>query len=357
MKLLKFAISVALLASAALSPLQAQRVELLIDEGDKVKDPPEKLILQYNFVPGELRRYDVTIQGDGSVQLPGQKEKAKVLSYTTMTFLQHVKSLDPTNQIWKVEWDMLKGQMTIPEFGDMLLTIPPIDYQMDKFGAIKQVKGMEDLTVTPGMTQGKVFGDILNQLKALGFPHKSLVVGDQWEDKYTVKIEGQDPVTITCTSKLVGYEKIRKSDCAKIHTTYKTPFVLKVPQAPATETSGKDIPGGQDAKPADTVQKPPIQLKGEEKVEYWTYFSYGDGKLIQSFGTIELSADIVKDGADPNKTKSPEPPKETPKPATPDKGTAPDTQIPQPNHDLYVKFQMIAKHNPEIPKSVEDIKE
>jgi hypothetical protein len=354
----RFAISVALLALTALSPLWAQRVELLIDEGDKVKDAPEKTYLEYRFLPGELRRYDVTVQGDGSVKLPGQKEKAKLLSYTTMTFMEHVKSFHPTEGNWRIEWDMLKGQMTIPEFGDMLLTVPPLDFDMDKYGAVQNIKGIEDLTVSPGLPQGKVFGDILKQLRAVGFPHKALVVGDKWEDKYTVKVPDQAPVTITCVSKLIGYERVLKTDCAKILTTYTTPFELKIPQEPAADSKSEGTPGGQDAKPSDTEQKPPIILKGQEKAEFWTHFSYNDGKLMQSFGSIELSADIAKEGAaaDPAKTASTAAPaKEEPKPVDLGKGPAPDLLIKQPEHDLYVKFQMISKHNPEIPKSMDEV--
>lgn len=358
MKILKRVILTAFLALSVMAPLWAQRVELLIDEGDKVKDPPATVNLEYTFKPGELRRYDVTVQGDGNVQLPGQKEKARILSQTTMTFVQHVKSYNPTEGIWKMEWDMIKGMLTIPEFGDTWLTVPPIDFEMDKYGAIRNIKGMDELTMSPGLPQSKVFGDILNQLRAVGFPHKPLHVGDKWEDKYVISIPDQDTITVTAVSELIGFERVSKTDCAKIHTTYETPFTLKVPPAKKAEEPAKEgTPSGQDPPATAAADEKPIVLKGKEKVESWAHFAYDEGRLIQSFGSIELSADIQSgDKATVTQAKTED------KPAKPEttikideKGPAPDLLVEKPKNDLYVKFQMISKYNPDIPESMEEL--
>lgn len=360
MKYFPRVISALCLLLAVLSPVTAQRVELLIDEGDKVKNPPEVVSLQYKFEPGELRRYDISVTGEGLVKLPGQTERAKLQSYTSMTFIQHAKSFSDADGTWKMEWDMIMGTMDIPEFGMILLTVPPVDFEMDKYGAVRKMKGLDNLPVSPGLPQSKVVGDILTQLKFVGFPHKALRVDDEWSDKYTVKVPDQEAVIITSTSKVVGFERIRTRDCVKIHTTYETPFTLKVslePQ-PAASSDGKAVPGGDDESPSKTPEAKPVTLKGTEKGEFWTYFAYAEGKLIQTFGSIELSADA--EGAPstdtPAKTESKpaEPAAETPKD---DKAAAAaDVQVEQPKHDLYVKYQTISKFNPKLPESMEEVK-
>lgn len=362
MKLFLRLVFVVCLVAAILSPLAAQRVELLIDEGNKVKDPPEVVNLQYKFEPGELRRYDITVTGNGLVKLPGQDEQAKLLSYTTLTFIQHAKSFVESDGVWKMEWDMISGTMNLAEFGDIYLTIPPVDLEMDKYGAVRSIKGLEGFPVSPGLPQSKVMGDILGQMKSVGFPHKGLKLGDEWEDSYTVKMPDQEPVMVKTVSKLVEYEHIQKWDCAKIQTTYDIAFTLKVTlgQEPVA-ASEKPAPGGDDtASPAATEQKP-ITLKGQEKGELWTYFAYREGKLIQTYGSMELSADV--EGTPPAVAAKTETKQQEPQAATPkdDQSSgappAPDLLIDKPKHDLYVKYEMVSKFNPDIPKSMQEVGE
>jgi len=361
---MKHVISALCLLLVVLSPVTAQRVELLIDEGDKIKNPPEVVSLQYKFEPGELRRYDITVTGEGLVKLPGQTERAKLQSYTTMTFIQHAKSFSDADGTWKMEWDMISGTMDIPEFGMILLTVPPVDFEMDKYGAVRKIKGLDNLPVSPGLPQSKAVGDILAQLKFVGFPHKALRVDDEWNDKYTVKVPDQDAVTITSTSKVVGFEHIRTWDCVKIHTTYETPFTLKVPlePQPAASSEGKAVPGGDEKSPSATAETTkPVTLKGTEKGEFWTYFAYAEGKLIQTFGSIELTADA--EGAPSTDTpakpesKPPQPPAQTAMDVKASHAPpAADVQVEQPKHDLYVKYQTISKFNAKLPESMEEVK-
>jgi len=363
MKIFLRLVCVLCLVAAVLSPVSAQRVELLIDEGNKVTNPPEVVNLQYKFELGELRRYDITVTGDGLVKLPGQDEQAKLLSYTTLTFIQHAKSFVESDGVWKMEWDMISGTMNLPEFGDICLTIPPVDLEMDKYGAVRSMKGLEDFPVSPGLPQSKVLGDILGQMKSLGFPHKGLRLGDQWEDKYTVKVPDQEPVNVKTVSKLVEFEHIQKWDCVKIQTTYETPFTLKVTLEPEpVAASEKPVPGGDDKSSPAATEQTPITLKGQEKGEFWTYFAYGEGKLIQTYGSMELSADIEGAPSTDTAAKTETKPRETQAaPPKDDKNSgappAPDLLTERPKHDLYVKYEMVSKFNPQIPESMEEVGE
>ncbi|HET6456756.1 MAG TPA: hypothetical protein VFI02_20330 [Armatimonadota bacterium] len=323
-------------------PLWAQRVELLIDEGAAVRNPPESLELQYKFEDKEIRRYDVTITGSGVIKLPSQSDYAKVESRTTLTYVQHAKSQDLTTGVWKMEWDVINGQMIIPEFGSMEITVPPIDLEMDKYGHVSNIKGLDDLGVTPGLTQGKLLADITNQLKSTGFPSHPIKVGDKWEDKFTVELPDQKPIPVASTSDFMEFERVNNFDCAKIHTTYEIPFTLKM----KPETEPKPAQGAGDlAKPtsASPVEDKPSVISGTEKGEFWTHFAYKEGKIIQSFGTIELVADITK--GEPSKDVKPAAEKEpAPDPALGEPPPKP------PSHDLEVKYQTVSKFNAQKPR-------
>ena len=344
-------------------PALGQRVELLVDEGDKVKNPPEVVTLEYKFEMGELRRYDVTVTGEGLVKLPGQNETAKLQCYTSMTFVQHAKSQSEADGTWKMEWDMIKAVMNIPEFGDMCLTIPPVDYEMDKYGTVTKLKGLDNLPVSPGLPQNKIVGDVLGQIKFLGFPHKGLRVDDEWTDKYTVKVAGQDDISVATKSKIVGFEHIKNWDCVKILTTYETPFSLKISeQTDAVKTTDKAVPGGSEETASADAGAKPVTLKGTEKAQMWTYFAYAEGKLIQTVATTELMADIEGLPAADTAPKAESKPVEKTAAEQAKEGAstsppAPDLQVELPKHDVYVKYQMISKFNPDLPKHMEEIKE
>ncbi len=309
LKLVVFLLSILCIASAACG----EKIEKLIDEGGKVENPPESLQLEYKFDVGETRKYDMTIFGGGTVKLPGQKEESKLDSRTELIYVQHVKAYVPDEGIWRMEWYMYKGVMTLEGFGDMVLTIPSLNLEMDRYGTVKKMKGIEELEVTSGLPRQKTMADILTQLKSVGFPKKALSLGDTWEEEYKLDLPDEEPVNIKVKSELVGFERIFKMNCAKIHTTYEAPFSLALKDEEDSAGAGDSgTPTG--AKPA--------MLAGTEKGDFWTYFVYEEGKIYESYGVVELTGDVRTEGAVASES-SVEPAEDT--------------------HDLDLKFEMVSK--------------
>jgi len=326
----------------ACSPTCAERVEIVVDDSSRVENPPESLQLEYKYSVGEIRRYDMTIIGEGAVRLPGQKDKAKLESHSDLTFTQHVTAYVPADGIWRIDWDMIKGVMSIPEFGDMVLTIPSLELEIDKYGAIRKMKGLDQLAVAPGLPQQSAMGDILSQLKFPGFPQKAVRLNDTWDNDYTIQIPDQDPVKIKATSKLVGFERVDEKDCAKITSTYEAPFKLQL-----GKSSEKDGSGGGGTGSAD-----PLVLVGKEKGECFTYFVYGEGKILQSYATIELTADS-QSGSKPPEEK---PAASAEKPPTDEASAEKQEREERLRHDLGLKFTVVSHYNTKLPETATERK-
>jgi hypothetical protein len=323
-------------------PVSADRVELPpVDDASKVENPPESLRLEYKFDVGEIRRYDITVTGQGFVKLPGQKEKAKFESNSDLTFTQHVTAHVPAEEVWRMDWDMIKGVMTIPEFGEMVLTIPSLELEMDKYGAIRKMKGLENLALTPGLPQQSTMGDVLGQLKFLGFPQKPVRVDDTWEQEYAIQIPDQDPLRIKVTSKLTGYERVDEKDCAKITATYEAPFKLQIKKGDENKPSA----GGDDGKAE------PLFFVGKEKGERHTYFIYGEGRILQSYATIELIADVQSDKK-PAEAK----PDEIKPPPADESAAQKQEQEEMQKHDLALKYTLVSHYNPKLPETARERK-
>jgi len=279
----------------------AQRVELLIEEGGAVENPPESLRLEYKFKSGDMQKYDITVTGEGKVKLPGQEDAVKLEARVTMRCVRHLVGGPTSDGHWRIEWDTIKADMLIPEFGQIYLTVPPIQYEMDKRGKVRAFKGLEELALCPGLPQQKTFGDVLAQLPCGGFPDKEIKPGDTWEDLYEVLIPDQQPTRIIVKSKFLGFEKVLEKNCVKIESTYEAPFVLDITKlrgietkkdskqeadaSKQTDSKEKDKSGGEQAS-----EKPQI-VEGVETGTIWTYFAYEEGVLVQTHGKIDLKAD------------------------------------------------------------------
>ena len=319
------------------SALAAQEIQDPPDSSGKVKNPPKELQLEYKFKVGEYRRYDMVIIGEGAVRLPGQSERSKFEARTEFTFAQHAKAFAPKDGIWRMEWDMIRGALTLPEFGEMTLTVPSLTFEMDKYGTISKVSGLEDLAITPGLPKEDSMGKALGQLTSFGFPKKALKIGDTWEQEFRVEIPGQDPVPIKTTSKLIDFEIMEGSNCAKIVTTYETPFKL-------TENKPDSEPQISHGAGDDGAERPK-SLSGIEKGEYCMHFAYDEGRIMRISGTLSVTADL--DGKKPvADTDIP-----LPKDINPETEAQIKAQAEMAKHDVSIKYTMTSVYNPKMPES------
>lgn len=321
-----------LLASFAL----AEEVTIPVDEGGAVKNPPKELQLEYKFKVGEYRRYDMVMIGEGMVQLPGQNEKSKLETRTELTFAQHAKAFVPKDEVWRMEWDMIRGALTLPDFGEITLTIPSLQFEMDKYGAISKMTGLESMAVTPGLPKDETMAKALGRLTSFGFPRKLLKVGDTWQQEFKIEIADQEPVVVKATSKLVEYEVMEAADCAKIVTTYEAPFKLtaKKPDEPSKSAGSGDSAG----------EEKPTSISGIEKGEFCMHFAYAEGRIMRVSGTVETTADL-----DGKKSAA----AETSVPVGTDPETASNlkAQAEMAKHDVSIKYTMTSVYNPKMPES------
>ncbi len=331
MKKLALSLCIAFLATG----LSAQDAPIPADEGGKVKNPPKELQLEYKFKVGEYRRYDMVIIGEGMVRLPGQTERSTFEARTEFTFAQHAKAFVPKDEIWRMEWDMIRGALTIPEFGEMTLTVPSLTFEMDKYGAISKMTGLDDLAVAPGLPKQDSMGKALGQLTSFGFPKKALKEGDTWEQEFKVEIPGQEPVQIKTTSRLAGFEVLEGSNCAKIVTTYETPFKLTETKPEPQGSSGAG--GGKDQKPKS--------LSGTEKAEFCMHFAYDEGRIMRVSGTLSVTADLA--GKEPVVTDE----IALPKDIDPEKEAQIRAEQELAKHDVSIKYTMTSVYNPKMPES------
>ncbi len=286
------------LAFVSIIPAFAQRVELLIEEGGAVENPPESLQLEYKFKVGDVRKYDINIDGEGMMRLPGQEEQSKFEARTTMRVVQKVSSQLPSNEGWRIEWDTIKATLLLPEFGEIYMTIPHIEYEVDKYGKVRKLNGIDELALCPGLPQQKTLGNVLSQLPFGGFPRKEVKPDETWEDLYEIQIPSQQSSRISVKSRLMGFERIREFDCAKIETTYEAPFKLDLSKLRKSDTAVKAAQAKDESKSktsekteAKTVDKAQI-ISGTESGSIWSYFAYKEGFMVQVYANIDLHADI-----------------------------------------------------------------
>ncbi|MCL6518216.1 MAG: hypothetical protein K6T99_00110 [Armatimonadetes bacterium] len=301
MKYLQLFLIVSCLIYVFIMPACAQRVELLKEEGGAVENPPESLQLEYKFKVGDVRKYDINIDGEGMMRLPGQDEQSKLEARTTMRVVQHVIAQLPSDGGWRIEWDTIKATLLIPEFGEIFMTVPHIEYEVDKYGKVKKLKGLDELAVCPGLPQQKTLGNVLNQLPFGGFPRKEIKPDETWEDLYEIQIPGQQATRIKVKSRLMGFERIRNFDCAKIETTYEAPFTLDLSKLRKSDKAAKtseikDKPEEKLTSESENKQpqKPQI-ISGTETGSVWTYFAYKEGFTVQVYAQVDLHADIQDD--------------------------------------------------------------
>lgn len=328
---------------AAPPTLHADEISWESRQTEKVENPPQTVRLEYRFSVNDLSKYRITVAGDGQVKLPGQTEQASLQTHSKMTFARRVTASAAESGTWHVQWELIKGNLSIPEFDPMPVNLPRIELDMDKYGAVRSLKGPEKLANTPGLPPGKTMGDILTQLKSPGFPQKDLRVGDKWEQTYSVQIPGQKAVPVKATSELVGFERVLKTDCARIKTTYEAPFAF-------VQDEAGSVPGGGGTGA--------ISLVGKEAGEFWTCFAYKEGKVIMSHGSIRLMADARSDTPEdsappPEKAAAPAPDAE---PGAAAAIAAPPAEIPtlaDSKHDLNVKFDVVSELLPQEPTEAE----
>lgn len=292
---------------------------------EKIDNPPASVNLEYKFKVGEMRRYNMTIDGMGVFALPKDSDETKLETHTNLCVIQHATAYLPKEQIWKLELDVVKATMKIPDFGETLLTFPPIDLEVDKYGRVQQIKGLEDFVATSAQTKDKTIGNIIGQLKFLGFPQKELRVGDTWEQEYSIEALDQS-MTVKATSKLVGFEHVDGKDCAKIETKYDVPFKFEMKK-------NKEASGEGDASTGASKRF----LIGTENVERITHFAYDEGKIIYTQATIALVADIQMENSTSDASS-----------ALQKKDSTSEW------HDLDVKYTIVSKFDPELPINLEE---
>lgn len=336
-------ILVCLLAACGACAWAAQ-IDWEIANLEKVAQPPQSVALEYKFPEGESRRYDVTVAGVGVLKLPGQTSETRLQTNSDLTFVEQVMPKPLQDGIWRISRKLVKGEMTLPDFGKLPVSAPALEIEMDKYGAVRTIKGLDQLSSTFGLPSDKAMADILTQTKSVGFPKKDLKVNDTWTDQYAVQLANQKSVAITATSVLAGFDRILKTDCATIVTKYEAPFSFALD---ATD----EKPAG-DQKDASAPDAKPKVFAGTEKGEFRTYFSYSDGKIMQSYGTIELTADL--DTGTKTETKAADD-----KPAAPaapaaasdaKPASAPATSTEIAKHDLSVTYYITSLYNPEPAK-------
>lgn len=331
MKLLKSALISVCLLLLCVSYLQAEQIDWEIANLEKVVQPPKSIALEYRFSEDQSHNYDVTVAGIGTLRLPGQESESKLQTNSELRFSEKVIGKAVSDGVWRISRKLTKGEMTLPDFGKMPVTAPPLEIEVDKYGAVRSMKGLDQLASTLGLPADQAMADILSQLRFVGFPKKELKVNDTWDDKYAVQLSGQKPIALSVTSSLVGFDRVMKIDCATIVTKYEAPFVFSL-----DERDGKDPGDAKIVEATATAQKSKA-LVGIEKGEFHTYFSYDYGNVVQSYGHIELTADLDT-GSKATDDRATSPP--------PAAGAASDAKQPAvapagtttPKHDLDVKY-------------------
>ncbi len=314
----------------------AQEAQVLAEEGGKVKNPPESLQLEYKFKVGEYRRYDMSIIGEGVARLPGQTEQTRLETRTDLVFAQHAESYDSKTELWHMEWDMINGVLTLPEFGDITLTIPSLTFEMDKAGNISKVKGLDDLAVTPVLAKQDSMVKALGQLTSFGFPKKPVKVGDIWKQEYRIEVTDQEPVLVKTVSEIAGYEVMEGADCAKIVTKYETPFKLK------SKAAAADPQKSQGADDAAKEQKT-ASIAGVEKGEFCMHFDYEQGRVMRISGTVTVMADMDdKEAVAESRSSSKAEP-------TSEEEAERQAKIEMLKHDVGLKYTMTSVFNPKMP--------
>jgi hypothetical protein len=355
MKYLKSVVISVCLLLLCLPCARAEQIDWETANSEKVANPPQSVALEYRFIDNEIRRYDVTLAGVGTLRLPGQSQQTKLQVNSELTFVEQVAPKNTSDDIWHIIRKLVKGEMTIPDFGKLPVMVPQLDITMDKYGAVRTIKGLDQLSSTFGLPPDQGMADILSQLKFVGFPKKDLKVNDTWDDDYAVQLAGQKPITIKATSTLTDFCRVLKTDCATILTKYEVPFAFSL--------DTKDPKSVSDSKTSESAatQKPKAFV-GKEKGEFRTYFSYVDGKIMQSYGTIELTADVDAGAKTADEKPADAAPAVGPVSAAPAVSTASDGKPATPaasavskegsKHDLDVKYDVMSVFNPAAVKDV-----
>lgn len=293
MKRLRLVLWLLPLSLFCLTLSHAEQIDWEIASLEKVSQPPQSVTLAYKFSEGEVRRYDVRIAGTGSLKLPGQGADTKLQSNCDLSFEEHVMR-GQADGTWRISRKLVKGEMTLPDFGKLPVSMPTLEAETDKRGALRSISGLDQLSSTFGMAPNDTLQTILTQLKSVGLPDKELTVGDTWEDAYKVELPGHKAIAIAVKSTLEGFDRVMKTDCATIVTRYEAPFSFPLAEEPAED---KIVVDSKTAATSSNARA----LVGKEKGEFRTHFSYVDGRIVQSFGTVELIADLQIDSSSESK--------------------------------------------------------
>lgn len=247
----------------------------VIDEGGKVENPPETVELKYSFEKGLVSRYQVQTLNRGKYKLLNMKKEVALQTVTEMYFRQTVQ--DEKDGIFRILWELQSGTVSIPEFGQSVLTLPELTYSMDQRGAVQKVSGLDKLALLPGKPQQKSFALTLGQLRFQGFPNKPLKVGDQWVRYSDIELPNNEKTPVKITSKLIGYEHYDNYDCAKIESTYDYPVRFTI----------EDKDNGK------------LTLEGKESGSMIVRFAYKEGLMIRTEGDVKSEAKVLTaDGKD-----------------------------------------------------------
>lgn len=257
------------------SVLFAEELDWETLKTEKIVNPPESVTLEYKFDTSKVRQYEMTAASEGSVIMPGETEKVKMQTNTKLKFNQEASGPDKDG-LWQVYWKNIQGATNIQGFKEFQISLPDMLVAMEKYGAVKEIKGTEKLTQRANLPGSSSVDSLISQLKSPGFPQRPLKLSDLWEREFTVQTSSGQTVKLTTAYQIVGFERVSNYDCVKIRSTYETPFTLPL----QTSEDGKE----QDAS----------SVIGVEKGEFQTYFAYNEGKIVLSYGVIELSADTKK---------------------------------------------------------------
>ena len=160
----------------------------------------QKVLLQYNPVPGTSSKYRMVIRGNTVVTAMQRAQRTNL--ETTMTLEQKVTGVDRDGNI-DMTTEILDGTITI---NDVPTPIPAVGQlirvKMAKNGEVIETSGMD--------TQAN-----FNQMQ-IKFPDKPVGVGDSWDS--TIQPNPQLPIPLSVRYTIVGFETVDGHECVKIRS-------------------------------------------------------------------------------------------------------------------------------------------
>jgi hypothetical protein len=234
--------------------------------------------LRYYYQPGEELRYEVKLNGNGTINAPILGRNDPMDMTGRMIYSQKVQSVDAqgnaTVQMTVQDWNVNAtwGLDVLP----VALNLPPLTMKVTPSGKVLSTEvgraapgtgadlsgwvGNEALGMDPTFDFAKFFGATRN----IGFPLTPVSVGESWEDRTTVALPDGGQLQIDSTSRLVAFKTFAEQPCAQIETTFKVPLNVALSQLGI-----------------------PFKLEGTESGRLTNYFAYQQGRMLSTSGAVD----------------------------------------------------------------------